>query len=576
MNDMPFPPRLTKRGNTYWFRCSIPRDIKTSYPKAEETFSLETREYQEALKKLRRASVEVDERFEEHRRYLAKQREPYAQELSPEQLRHIEDVYYAHLLDEDDDLRLDGLDDQEFDYYQELIQDMDDDNRQSLARGRPSVFARSEAEEVLTWGNVDVRLDPSSPSWPKLIRAILSASVRAATAKRLRNEGTPVETPVMPQVNRKATGPIASEIMEAWATEKSRAKGGWTAATAKANRLWTERFIAMAGDKQMAEYSKADAREFKSTLLSLPPNWTKIKGLEKLAMKEAGKRAAALDLEPMTGKNLNKVLGFVRAFWNWAEANYDNVPNNPFDGLNVKISGKARDERHPFTGNELEKIFHSPIYTGCQSVRYHNTPGDLIPNDQGIYWVPLMGLFTGCRSGEIIQLRTEDVKLEAGIAFIEVTDEGEDLSLKNSGSRRRIPIHQKLKDLGFLRFVERQRKSKSTRLFPDLPKSSDGTYSTAYSTKFGNTLRALGIKHDRISFHSFRHSFEDACRNSRIPLDFANALQGHAQQGMAGRYGNGTYGLQLLSEEMTKLHYDGLDLTHIAAQWAPLRFELGG
>ncbi|WP_331373241.1 tyrosine-type recombinase/integrase [Sinorhizobium chiapasense] len=121
------------------------------------------------------------------------------------------------------------------------------------------------------------------------------------------------------------------------------------------------------------------------------------------------------------------------------------------------------------------------------------------------------------------------------------------------------PCPRHSKDIGFLRFVERQRKQKHKRLFPDLPKAADGTYSTAYSTKFGNTPKALSIKHDRISFHSFRHSFEDACRNSRIPLDFVNALQGHAQQGMAGRYGNGLYGLQLLSEEMEKLSYNGLD-----------------
>jgi integrase len=368
----------------------------------------------------------------------------------------------------------------------------------------------------------------------------------------------------MPQGKTKPSSPIASEIMEAWVAEKSRDKGGWTVATAMANRLWAQRFIEMTGDKPMVEYTKADAREFKAILLSLPPNWTKVKTLEKLSMMEAAKEAAASALRPMAGKNVNKVLGFVRAFWNWAEANYDGVPNNPFDGLNVKISGKARDERHPFTSAELKKIFGSTIYTGCKSVRYHNTAGDLIPSDQGVYWVPLLGLFTGCRSGEIIQLRTDDVKIEGEIAFIEVTDEGVDLSLKNKGSRRRIPIHQTLKNRGFLRFVEQQRKRKFARLFPDLPKSSDGTYSTAYSTKFGNTLKALGIKHDRNSFHSFRHSFEDACRNSRIPLDFINALQGHSQSGMAGRYGHGLYGLQLLNEEMEKLHYEGLDLSALS------------
>ncbi|WP_454288229.1 DUF6538 domain-containing protein [Rhizobium arsenicireducens] len=549
---MPLPSRLIKRGNVYWLRCSIPRDIKKSYPKTEETFSLETRDYQEALKLLRKASAEVDDRFDEHRHHLARQQEPALPELSDAQIKHVEDVYYAHLLDEDEEVRLDGLSDTDFDAYEELVHNMEAVERRSLARGAPPAFALSEAEEVLKWNNVDLKLDPASPSWPKLIRAILSAGVRAAAAKRQRNEGTPVETPAMPQANPTRTAPSASMIMEAWVAEKSRAKGGWTPATAKANRLWTERFIELVGDRPLGEYAKADARVFKATLLVLPPNWTKTKALADLTMEKAAKRAEALGLEPMAGKNVNKVLGFVRSFWNWAEANYDDVPSNPFDGLNVKISGKARDERHPFTVAELSTIFRSPIYTGCKSVRYHNTPGDLVPTDQGIYWVPLIGLFTGCRSGEIIQLRTEDVKIESDIAYIEVTDEGADMSLKNSGSRRRIPIHQTLKDIGFLRFVERQRKLKHVRLFPDLPKAADGTYSTAYATKFGNTLKALNIKHGRISFHSFRHCFEDGCRNSRIPLDFVNALQGHSQQGMAGRYGHGLYGLQLLSEEMAK------------------------
>ncbi|MEF0940851.1 site-specific integrase [Rhizobium sp. BR 362] len=560
MNDMPLPSRLIKRGNVYWLRCSIPRDIKDSYPKTEETFSLGTRDYQDALKRHRKASAEVDERFAEHR---LRQKQPSLAELSDAQIKHVEEVYYTHLLEEDEELRLSGLAERDFDEYAELIEDMEGVNRYDLARGRLSAFARAEAMEVLTWDNVELKLSPDSLSWAKLTRAILSASVRAAVAKHQRNEGSPIETPVMPKANPIDTRPDASKIMGAWVAEKTRANGGWTPKTAEANRLWTERFIEMAGDKPLSDYVKADAREFKAALLSLPPNWTKTKGFEKLPMNEAAKRATELSLEPMSGKNVNKVLGFVRAFWNWAEANYDDVPSNPFGGLNVKISGKARDERHPFTPAELSTIFRSPIYTGCLSVRYHNTPGDLIPSDQGVYWVPLVGLFTGCRSGEIIQLRAEDVKEEGGIAYIEVTDEGEDLSLKNSGSRRRIPVHQTLKDIGFLRFVERQRKQKHKRLFPDLPKAADGTYSTAYSTKFGNTLKALDIKHDRISFHSFRHGFEDACRNSRIPLDFVNALQGHVQQGMAGRYGNGLYGLQLLRDEMEKLSYLGLDLSHL-------------
>lgn len=560
---MPFPPRMTQRGNVYWFRASIPSDIKKSYPKTEEAFSLRTSDYQEALKVHRKASAEVDGRFDDHRNWMARQQRPALLELTDEQIKGVEDAYYWHLLDEDDDVRADGLDDETFEYYSEQIEGSDAGSRHLYARGQVDSFSLMEAEEVLSWESIDLVLAPNSPSWPKLGRAILIANVRAATAKKQRNEGTPVETPAPPSPAFESKSPLASEIMQGWVSEKSRAKGSWTATTAKANQLWAERFIAMVGDRPMSAYTKADAREFKSALLALPPNWTKIKELGSLSMKEAAQKATNLGLEPMAGKNVNKVLGFVRAFWNWAEANYDAVTSNPFNGLNIKISGKARDERHPFTRDELSAIFRSPIYAGCRSIRYHNTKGNLIPDDQGIYWVPLIGLFTGCRSGEIIQLRTEDVKIQADIAFIEVTDEGADMNVKNGGSRRRIPIHQTLKDIGFLRFVERQRKLRHVRLFPDLPKAADGTYSSAYATKFGNTLKALNIKHDRISFHSFRHCFEDACRNSRIPLDFTNALQGHSQSGMAGRYGHGLYGLQLLNEEMEKLHYEGLDLSKL-------------
>ena len=37
---MPKHPRLMKRGNTFWHRAAIPADIKATYPKTEETFSL--------------------------------------------------------------------------------------------------------------------------------------------------------------------------------------------------------------------------------------------------------------------------------------------------------------------------------------------------------------------------------------------------------------------------------------------------------------------------------------------------------------------------------------------------------
>ncbi|MDX9860435.1 MAG: hypothetical protein RBS99_05910 [Rhodospirillales bacterium] len=61
----------------YYHRAAIPVDIADTYPKTEETFSLKTPDYQEALKLVRVAAVEVDKRFEQHRRQRMRQDEPF-------------------------------------------------------------------------------------------------------------------------------------------------------------------------------------------------------------------------------------------------------------------------------------------------------------------------------------------------------------------------------------------------------------------------------------------------------------------------------------------------------------------
>jgi len=140
---MPNHTRLYRRGATYYHRAAIPLDIKESYPKTEETFSLKTKDYQEALKRVRETGVRVDRGFEAHRRELAALSLPPVDELSDEQIQHIRDVYYAFRLEEDDDIRLDGFYDAEeptpdlplasFDEFAELNNTLDDINRGDYA-----------------------------------------------------------------------------------------------------------------------------------------------------------------------------------------------------------------------------------------------------------------------------------------------------------------------------------------------------------------------------------------------------------------------------------------------------------
>jgi integrase len=575
MEDMPKHPRLAKRGSTFWHRAAIPADIKNTYPKSEETFSLKTKDPREALVLVRKAAAEVDERFATHRRRLATQSSPSLLELTAEQIARIEELYYAHLLDEDEEVRLDGFYEADgekpaaptptFEEYVEAAREFGQDARHMLARGKVDVFFRGEAEEVLTWEGLELRLDPASPSWKPAGRAIQSAIVRAQSAIAGRNAGDIVPTPAPPvspkaAMPSKSGAPLASTVRREWLEEKSKER--WVAKTRHEHEVWTQHFLDLVGDRAIDTYTKADGRAFKQALQRLPANWNKHKSLRDLQFVEAVDRAGELSLPPMSSKNINKLMQFVGSMWLWATRHYDEVTASPFKGLSIDIGKRARDDRDPFTSAQLEKLFSAPIYTGCASARRWKEAGNEVLSDSGRYWVPLISLFSGARLGEVVQLRVEDVKEERGVLRFALVDEADDQRLKNENSRRSIPVHPLLTELGLPDLLERRHRSGEARLFPDLELGKDGYYSSTFSKFFGRFLESVGAKTHKTSFHSFRHNFEDACRAAGMPTNVMNALQGHGEEGMAGRYGQG-FDLATLNQWMRKIVYPELDLSHL-------------
>jgi len=159
--------------------------------------------------------------------------------------------------------------------------------------------------------------------------------------------------------------------------------------------------------------------------------------------------------------------------------------------------------------------------------------------------------------GEILQLYIADIKTEGDINYFDITDMGEDQKIKNSPSIRKVPIHHELIRWGFLEFVQRQRTKGHKRLFPEVKAGSDGYYSSTFSKHFNRFLKEYRLKTPKTSFHSFRHNFKDACRNSGLSSDLRDALQGHSERGMGARYGDG-YSLVVLNEAMQRVRFEGL------------------
>lgn len=568
-----------KRGSVFWLRKKIPDDLRPIVGKSEEKFSLKTRDPAEARRLFAKAAAEIEERWSNLRRGRIA--------LSPKQAWAVAGEIYRDFVKDHEDhpekasLTLMLLAGNQVKPGSALVSVGGANPEKSMRLYQKLVDRVASPPELKKY--LDRRgwvLNEESMSL--VLKAVREAMLQGRQQVFRYNQG---DYSADPRANRfppleistVASGDVVdqdnltlSKAIAAWVKEKTRKDGDWVDSSASSNELWARRFQELVGDKPLGDYKKADARKFKEAIMSLPPNFLQKENFKKLDFIEAVEKAATAEIERMSDRNVNKILGFVRAFWNWAEAQYDDVPTNPFNKMNLRVTTKARDERDPFTSEQLQAIFKAPLYTGCKSAKSYLTAGDHIPFDQSIYWVPLIGLFSGARSGEIIQLLCDDVKLESGIRYFDIKDDGErkkaDLKqgVKTDSSVRTIPVHPILEQLGFPAFVERQRK-RGKRLFPDFPKAADGYYSTAFSPRFKRFLESIAVKTGKVSFHSFRHSFEDACRNSKIPLEFTNALQGHSDGGMADRYGTGLVRIRLLKEEMDKLRYEGLDLSGLVA-----------
>jgi integrase len=190
--------------------------------------------------------------------------------------------------------------------------------------------------------------------------------------------------------------------------------------------------------------------------------------------------------------------------------------------------------------------------------------------------MPLLAAYSGARLEELGQLAITDIKQEDGIKYIHFQerydgpDPGYLRSLKNQPSHRKVPIHSALTALGFLKFVEEQKRAGHIHIFPALNwnerKKRDKTFKvTGDWSKWWSEYSRIVVSDTRKSFHSFRHTFKNKLRNAGVAKALNDALTGHASSDEGDSYGRDQEGLgfalPILSEAIEKLVHPEVDLT---------------
>lgn len=133
------------------------------------------------------------------------------------------------------------------------------------------------------------------------------------------------------------------------------------------------------------------------------------------------------------------------------------IERNPCRGLRVIDPVKKRDKRLPFSDDQLQIIFDSPIYR--EEIESHRQTAR--------FGVSLISLFTGMRLNEICALDLSDVQTIDGVPCFLVR-EASDKSIKTDASERHVPVHQQLIEIGFMRFFEKHKLAGGRKLFSEL------------------------------------------------------------------------------------------------------------
>jgi len=346
-----------------------------------------------------------------------------------------------------------------------------------------------------------------------------------------------------------------SEVIDSYLDEKSYDNEKTADKIEHALRMLVEDF----GDIAINRINSTRVKLFKQNLRHLPSRRNQIaiyrdKSFHELVL--MGEKNIIRAKDRLSTTSVNDILGFLSTFFKWATQN-GYTDRNFFEGVKIQKKRRThvRDERARYTDKQISKLFDSKTYLEYTIER----------NNFAYYWVPLIALFSGCRINEICSLYLDNIiKLKGKNSGRDIwcfnlleEEHRSDKRLKNSSSRRIVPIHDEILNLDFLEFVKILERKKKERLFEELKSYKGHNYANSVQ-RFWNEryTRDLGIETDadgkRVTFHSLRHAVADTLKQANVETKFINEHQGHSQGNIdLDRYGK-NYDAEILYENCTK------------------------
>lgn len=317
------------------------------------------------------------------------------------------------------------------------------------------------------------------------------------------------------------TGLTLSDAIETYCKEAA-ITNCWKESYAKQVNESLHRLVDVLGDQKVSSLTRNNAVNFFDILQKLPPNIKKNATFRNCTIEQILKMKYSKKLDPKTVKdNMSRI----RAFSKWLKT-HNHTDMDLFLDLDVNNLRKRKRaskslKRERFSMEDLVKIFTNRVFTN------HDF------SNPYMFWLPLIALFSGMRLNEICQLRPEDFLTVDEILLMNIKedfdedDEEYKQTVKNESSRRIVPVHPKLIELGLCDYLATR--NIGTVIFDGL-KEYDGRLSHYPSKWFNDRFREeIDLTEWGKVFHSFRHTAIDELKQKRVDLYIIKALVGHAR-----------------------------------------------
>lgn len=271
------------------------------------------------------------------------------------------------------------------------------------------------------------------------------------------------------------------------------------------------------------------------------------KDLQKRAKLKAQGNGEIIKVRKLGPGRIEKRRGYLLKFFSWAIASATYHHLNPMS-QKMHSKQKIKDTTQSyaeFCNEDIQALFAAE-YTQ-----------EMVHPDW--YWVPLIALYSGARLGEVCNLQVDTFQIVDDIKVF-LVGEG-----KNKASKRTVPIHSKLLQLGLWEYALGLKARGCKHFLPDEP---EAYRSKSAGRKWGQWVSKCGITDVSKTFHSFRSTAITDMHDAGEAQAGHVAIQrsvGHTTPGASGSHGQYVRGLKLknLQSAIESLDHAGFDVTHL-------------